>query len=95
MYHGWADPAISAYGTLDYHEKVTKAVEGAREADAFLRTYLARWHHCSGGPRPNSFEMLPVLRTGSSRARLRVSWRRTRPTARWARVALPRPQVAR
>ena len=62
MYHGWADPAISAYGTLDYHEKVTKAVGGAREADAFLRTYFVPgMHHCSGGPGPNSFDMLPVL----------------------------------
>ncbi len=62
MYHGWADPAISAYGTLDYHEKVTKAVGGAREADTFLRTYFVPgMHHCSGGPGPNTFDMLPAL----------------------------------
>jgi feruloyl esterase len=62
VYHGWADPAISAYGTLDYHDKVTKAVGGAREADAFLRTYFVPgMHHCTGGPGPNAFDMLPVL----------------------------------
>ena len=62
MYHGWADPAISAYGTLDYHDKVTKAVGGAREADAFLRTYFVPgMHHCTGGPGPDAFDMLPVL----------------------------------
>ena len=62
MYHGWADPAISAYGTLDYYEKVTKAVGGQREADAFSRLYLVPgMHHCSGGPGPNTFDMLTAL----------------------------------
>jgi feruloyl esterase len=62
FYHGWADPAISAYGTLDYYEKVAKAVGGQREADAFSRLYFAPgMHHCGGGPGPNSFDMLPVL----------------------------------
>ena len=33
-----------------------------READAFLRLYLVPgMHHCSGGPGPNSFDMLPAL----------------------------------
>ncbi len=61
-YHGWADPAISAYGTIDYYEKMTKAVGGPQQADSFARLYLAPgMHHCSGGPGPNSFDMLPVL----------------------------------
>jgi feruloyl esterase len=62
LYHGWADPAISAYGTLDYYEKVVKAVGGQHEADAFARAYFVPgMHHCGGGPGPNSFDMLPVL----------------------------------
>jgi feruloyl esterase len=62
MYHGWADPAISAYGTIDYFDKVIKAVGGAREADSFARLYLAPgMHHCSGGFGPSTFDMLPVL----------------------------------
>jgi feruloyl esterase len=62
MYHGWSDPAISAYGTLDYHEKVAKAVGGQQQAETFLRTYFVPgMHHCSGGPGPNTFDMLPVL----------------------------------
>ena len=98
MYHGWADPAISAYGTLDYHEKVVKVVGGAREADAFLRTYFVPgMHHCNGGPGPNSFEMLPVLEDWVERgvaparviASLAVDGKvvRTRPLC-------PHPQVA-
>jgi len=62
MYHGWADPAISAYGTLDYYEKMTKAVGGQKEADGFSRLYFVPgMHHCSGGPGPNQFDMLTEL----------------------------------
>jgi Tannase and feruloyl esterase len=62
MYHGWSDPAISAYGTLDYYEKMTKAVGGQKEADGFSRLYFVPgMHHCSGGPGPNQFDMLPEL----------------------------------
>jgi len=62
IYHGLADPAISAYGTVDYYEKMMKAVGGQKEAEAFSRLYLVPgMHHCSGGPGPNSFEMLTVL----------------------------------
>ena len=62
MYHGWADPAISALGTLDYHERMTRRVGGREAADAFARLYLVPgMHHCSGGPGPNTFDMLTVL----------------------------------
>jgi feruloyl esterase len=62
FYHGWADPGISAYSTIDYYEKMRSVVGGQREADAFSRFYLVPgMHHCSGGPGPNSFDMLTVL----------------------------------
>jgi feruloyl esterase len=62
MYHGWADPAISAYGTVDYYERMRAIVGGQREADSFSRLYLVPgMHHCRGGPGPDSFDMLTVL----------------------------------
>jgi len=62
FYHGWSDPAISALGTMHYYEKMLKIVGGQQAADAFSRLYLVPgMHHCSGGPGPNSFDMLPVL----------------------------------
>ena len=62
MYHGWSDPAISAYGTLDYYQQMSKIVGGQKEADTFSRLYFVPgMHHCGGGPGPNSFDMLPVL----------------------------------
>jgi feruloyl esterase len=62
MYHGWADPAISAYGTIDYYERMTKAVGGQQTAESFARLYLVPgMHHCAGGPGPNQFDMLTAL----------------------------------
>ena len=99
MYHGWADPAISAFGTLDYHDKVVRVVGGAREAEAFLRTYFVPgMHHCSGGPGPNSFEMLPALEDwverGVAPSRIIASHSVDGKVVR-ARPLCPHPQVAK
>jgi feruloyl esterase len=99
MYHGWADPAISAYGTLDYHEKVAKAVGGQREADTFLRTFFVPgMHHCSGGPGPNSFDMLTALEDwverGVAPTRI-IASHATNGTVDRSRPLCPHPQVAR
>jgi feruloyl esterase len=62
MYHGWSDPAISAYGSIDYYEAMTKAVGGPKQAESFSRLYLVPgMHHCSGGPGPNAFDVLSAL----------------------------------
>ena len=62
MYHGWADPAISAYGTIDYYEQVVANAGGKRKADDFVRLFLAPgMHHCRGGPGPNAFDALAAL----------------------------------
>ena len=62
MYHGWADPGISATGTVDYYEQMVKKAGGQKEADAFARLYMIPgMHHCSGGAGTSSFDMLDVL----------------------------------
>jgi feruloyl esterase len=62
VYHGWADPGISALGTLHYVESMTKAVGGQAVADEFTRTYFVPgMHHCSGGPGLDRFDMLTAL----------------------------------
>jgi len=62
MYHGWSDPGISAAGTVAYYDEMVRAVGGPIAADSFTRLYMVPgMHHCSGGPGPNSFDMLPVL----------------------------------
>ena len=62
LYHGWSDPAISAYGTVSYYDKVKAVVGGQQAIDQFAALYLVPgMHHCSGGPGPNTFDMLTVL----------------------------------
>ncbi len=55
LWHGWNDPAISALSTIDYYKKV-KASAGEKEAQSFVRLYMAPGvQHCGGGPGPDSF----------------------------------------
>jgi feruloyl esterase len=99
LYHGWADPAISAYGTIDYHDRMSKAVGGQREAEAFSRLYLVPgMHHCRSGPGPDSFDMLPHLEAwverGVAPASL-IASHSTGGVVDRTRPLCPHPQVAR
>lgn len=62
LYHGWADPAISAYGTIAYYDEVVKKMGGKQKADDSVRLFLVPgMHHCNGGPGPNTFDSLTAL----------------------------------
>ena len=62
LYHGWADPAISAYGTIDYYNKVVANAGGKDKADDYVRLFLAPgMHHCRGGPGPDTFDALAAM----------------------------------
>ena len=99
MWHGWADPGISASGTVDYYEQMVKKVGGQQEADSFARLFMIPgMHHCSGGPGPNSFDMLPVLEAwvekGVAPSQVVASRIVDGKTTR-TRPLCPHPQVAR
>ncbi len=99
MYHGWSDPAISAYGTVGYYDKVSTTVGGQKEMDAFAKLYLVPgMHHCSGGPGPNEFDMLTALENwvekGQSPAAITATHRESGVVTR-TRPLCPHPQVAR
>jgi hypothetical protein len=60
IYHGWSDPAISAFNTIDYYNSVA-ATMGARDAGQFVRLFMAPgMQHCGGGPGPSSFGQLAL-----------------------------------
>jgi feruloyl esterase len=63
LYHGWADPAISAYGTVRYYESVVQQAGGTAKSGDFVRLFMAPgMHHCQGnGPGPNTFDALTAL----------------------------------
>lgn len=61
MYHGWSDPDISPLSSINYHESVASEL-GRKKTDSFFRLFMVPgMQHCSGGPGPNSFDMLSAL----------------------------------
>ena len=59
LYHGWADPAISPFGTLAYYQAVEDTMGGLDKTQEFARLFMVPgMFHCSGGNAPSSFDML-------------------------------------
>lgn len=55
LYHGWSDPAISPFSTIDYYNKVLAAT-GKQAAESSVRLYMAPgMGHCAGGVGPDRF----------------------------------------
>jgi feruloyl esterase len=70
VYHGWSDPDISPLNSIDYFESVVSFMQrrnehredAAARANDFFRLFMVPgMQHCSGGPGPNTFDMLTAL----------------------------------
>lgn len=59
LYHGWADPGISPYNTLNYFEAVT--AETPDFVDSVRLFMLPGVAHCAGGEGPSSFDGLGTI----------------------------------
>jgi feruloyl esterase len=99
VYHGWADPAVSAYSTLDYFDKVVHEAGGKQKAAEFMRLFMVPgMHHCSGGPGPNTFDTLTAMEEwvekGTAPAQL-IASHSTDGSVDRTRPLCPEPQVAR
>jgi feruloyl esterase len=98
LYHGWADPAIPAFGTINYYNKVVANAGGKAKADNFVRLFLAPgMHHCGGGPGPNTFDTLTAMEQwaeqGKAPAQL-IAEHLTSGKVDRSRPLCPEPQVA-
>ena len=61
IWNGWADPAITAVGTINYFDGVVDTL-GQASTSEFARLFLGPGMlHCGGGPGPNEFDMLTAL----------------------------------
>jgi feruloyl esterase len=59
--NGWMDGSMSAYGTLDYYERVIEQdPNAADDVRLFLRPGVA---HCNGGPGPDGTDYLTAMDT--------------------------------
>lgn len=62
LYHGWADPLITPYGTVAYYEALAANSGGLDATQAWARLYMfPGLGHCSGGPGPNQFDLLTPM----------------------------------
>jgi feruloyl esterase len=62
VWHGWADPLITASGTVDYYERVVAEMGGTRNTEAFIRLFMAPGvGHCGGGAGPSPTGQLEAL----------------------------------
>ena len=60
IYHGWNDPALSAYATIEHYEAVMK---NDPEVKDYIRLFmLPGVLHCSKGPGPDKADWIGLLR---------------------------------
>ncbi len=98
MYAGWVDPILPAEDVIDYFGKIG-ATMGAKNVDSFLRFFMVPGlGHCSGGPGPTAFDMVPALEQwverGVTPAKV-VAARIVDKTVQRTRPLCPYPSVAR
>lgn len=63
IYHGFSDPALTAFRSIQYYEDLARLTPGGfAEVQENVRLFLAPgMHHCAGGPGPNVFDTLTAL----------------------------------
>ncbi len=62
MWHGLSDAAVPATNSIDYYERVTKAMGGREATHDFLRLFLLPGvQHCGGGPGPGTIDAITAL----------------------------------
>jgi feruloyl esterase len=62
LYHGWADQAISPYGTVAYYAAISDQMGGLAATQRFARLFMfPGMNHCQGGDAPNTFDLLTEL----------------------------------
>lgn len=103
VYHGWADPIVTPWRTLQYVEDVQRRMGAAKKTDSFLRLFmLPGFDHCGmqAGPGANDagFDPLPALEAWVERGVAPASIPSARIGAdgavQWSRPACPYPESA-
>lgn len=62
LYSGWEDWGVTPSKVLMYYDAVRRAMGGQEPADRFVRLFMVPgMSHCSGGPTPDTSEMLQQL----------------------------------
>lgn len=63
LYHGFSDPLISPYGSIDYYESVVRRFHGLPATQRWFRLFLLPGvYHCTGGPGPDTVDWYRAIR---------------------------------
>jgi Tannase and feruloyl esterase len=100
MWHGWSDQLVYPEGSIDYYDRVARAVGGAAKARKFVRLFMAPGAaHCGGGAGPASADELGAVvrwvEQGEAPATLLAEKRDASGALTQTRPLCPYPLVAR
>jgi feruloyl esterase len=97
LYHGWSDPQVTPYNTIEFFQKVVAANGGAGVGTSVQLYMVPGMNHCNGGPGTDTFDKVAAMEswiaTGTAPARIDASHRtngvvdRTRPLCPFGQVA--------
>jgi feruloyl esterase len=97
MYHGWSDPQVTPYNTINFFHKVLATQGGAGLGTSVQLYMVPGMNHCQGGPGTDSFDKMKAIedwiKTGSAPNRIEAAHLtngaidRTRPLCPWGQVA--------
>lgn len=77
MYHGWSDPQVTPYNTINFFHKVLATQGGAGLGTSMQLYMVPGMNHCAGGPGTGVFDKVGALeewiRTGSAPARIEAA----------------------
>jgi feruloyl esterase len=97
LYHGWSDPQLTPYNTIDFFQKVVAANGGAGVGTSVQLYMVPGMNHCAGGPGTDTFDKVGAMESwiasGTAPARIEAV-RRTNGLADRTRPLCPYGQVA-
>jgi feruloyl esterase len=99
LYHGWSDPGISPFNSIDYYNSVLKFRGGADKVEGSYRLFMVRgMDHCGFGEGPNTLDAIAAIEQwveqGKAPERV-IASRLTNGKVDRTRPLCPYPQIAK
>ena len=98
IYHGWSDPQVTPYNTINFFHKVLATQGGAGVGTSVQLYMVPGMNHCQGGPGTDTFNKVAAIedwiRTGTAPSRIEAS-HLTNGTVDRTRPLCPLGQVAK
>jgi feruloyl esterase len=98
LYHGWSDPQVTPYNTIDFFHKVVASQGGAGVGTSIQLYMVPGMNHCQGGPGTDTFDKMTAIeewiRAGVAPTRIEA-WHATNGVIDRTRPLCPFGQVAK